>query len=319
MLLATDGAGHGLNIARPAGPTSPPPAAGGGSEGSGAYRPDWAPTPTPSPSPGPSPTPPAASPAEWDPAIAARAAENALLAANVYADDVALPSGFRVAGTADLDQLGLSPEMLEQPGSSFRAQVYATGTGEDSRYVIAFRGSQTAEDWVNNLQQGAGMDSASYAKALEIGKVIGRSDAEVVFTGHSLGGGLASAAAIASGREADTFNAAGLAGDTIAAARNVAVGLGRGDAPVQAWHVPGEILTLLQNGGDRVVGTIGGTVFGGPLGGSIGAAVVDMPEAYGIQHALPDARPEGAGWLDGMNPVSRHGMDWVLAGTAALR
>jgi len=315
MQLATDGAGYNPNIAPVAAPTAAPPLPIRAGEGSGAYRADWS---VPSPSPGPSPVAPPAPAASPDPTLAARAAENALLADDVYHDTAVPPAGFRVAGAAELEHLGLSPEMLEQPGSSFRARVYATGTGDETRYVIAFRGSQTAEDWANNVQQGAGMNSASYAKALEIGKVVGRTDADVVFTGHSLGGGLASEAAIASGREADTFNAAGLAEGTVDAARAVAASAGREVAPVQAWHVRGEILTVLQNGGDRAIGTVGGMLFGGPLGGPIGAAVVDMPEAYGIHHVLPDVRPEGASWLEGLNPVSRHGMDWVLAGTAAL-
>ena len=46
--------------------------------------------------------------------------------------------------------------------------------------------------------------------------------------------------------------------------------------------------------------------------------LADAPEAYGTQHTLPDVRPEGKGFFDGLNPVDRHGMDWVIAGTRAL-
>jgi len=295
---------------------APAPAASG--DGSAAYRADWR---APSPQPGPAPSAPAtvATPAPAnDTDLVARAQQDALLSADVYHDTATPPPGFRVADSADLEKLGLSPEMLEQPGSSFRARVYATGEGASERYVVAFRGSQTGEDWKNDFEQAAGFNAPSYAKALEIGKTIARSDANVTFTGHSLGGGLASDAAIASGREADTFNAAGLASGTLSSARAVAQANGRGTAAVQAYHVPREILTSLQNGGDRAIGGVLGDLVAGPLGGLAGGAILDAPSAYGTEHALPDVRPQGVNWFEGLNPISRHGIDWVLAGAAAL-
>lgn len=231
---------------------------------------------------------------------------NAALSADVYRAEPTPPAGYRVASAADLDRLGVSPEMLEQPGSSFRARVYVSG---DS-YVVAFRGSQTGEDWKNNVQQALGLNSESYAKALEIGKAIARVDADVSFTGHSLGGGLASAAAVASGREAVTFNASGLSDRTIAGARSIASANGRGAASVHAFYVPGDALHLIQEGGDRAIGFT--------LGGIAGGALADAPEAYGTQHALPDVRPADRNWFEGLNPIDRHGIDWVVAGAGAL-
>lgn len=293
-----------------------PTQAAASGDGSAAYRADWR-SPAPQPGPAPSATTTTPAPAN-DTDLVARAKQDALLSADVYHDTATPPPGFRVADAADLDALGLSPEMLEQPGSSFRARVYATGEGASERYVVAFRGSATGEDWKNDFEQAAGLGSASYAKALEIGKAIARSDADVTFTGHSLGGGLASDAAIASGREADTFNAAGLAPGTLSSARAVAQANGRGAAAVQAWHVPHEILTSLQNGGDRAIGGALGDLVAGPLGGLAGGAILDAPSAYGTARTLPDARPQGVNWLEGLNPISRHGIDWVLAGAAAL-
>lgn len=236
---------------------------------------------------------------------------NALLSEDVYRAEPTPPAGYRVATADDLKALGLTPAMLEMPGSSFRARVYVTGAGSSAEYTVAFRGSSAGEDWSNNARQALGLNSESYAKALQIGRQIARSDEQVSFTGHSLGGGLASAAAIASGRHADTFNAAGLHADTIAAARGIANSEGRGAASVEAWYVPREILHSIQNGGDRVLG--------GLLGGIPGAVIADAPEAYGTQRALPDIRPEGKSFFDGLNPIDRHGMDWVVAGTGGLR
>lgn len=286
-------------------------------DGASAYAADW--QGTPSVVRALAPQAPARPANDSD--LTARAQQNALLSADVYQDMAAPPSGFHVASTEALRDLGLTPTMLEQPGvSSFRARVYVAADGEGgTRYVVAFRGSQTGEDWRNNLGQGLGLDAPSYDKALQIGRQIARSGEDVTFTGHSLGGGLASAAAIASGREADTFNAAGLADRTIGEARGIATQTGRGAAAVQASHVPGEALTLVQDGGDRAAGSILGGLLGGPIGGIAGGVGADAPPAYGTRHTLPDVRPGDRSFWDGLNPVDRHGIDWVLAGAAALR
>lgn len=257
--------------------------------------------------PGPAPTPVQAAPvrtptASGPPLETARAQENALLAADVYNDRASPPAGFRVADQGDLDRLNLTPSMLEQPGSSFRARVYVTGQGADERYVVAFRGSQSGEDWLNNFQQAAGADSESYNKALAIGQRLSRSEAPIALTGHSLGGGLASAAAVASGYPADTFNAAGLHGDTIRDASRIAAAAGRPTAAVEAFHVRGEALTAAQEGTD-------GWIWGR----------ADLPNAYGTSRELPFAVPEGKNWFEQRNPIDRHMIDWVLSGAAALR
>ena len=242
---------------------------------------------------------------------------NALLAKDVYNDVPSPPAGYRAASDADLARLGLTAEMLEQPGeSSFRARVYVSGEAGQEQYTVVFRGSQAGDDWKSNAQQGLGFNSEHYANALEIGKKLARTDADVTLVGHSLGGGLAAEAAIASGRPADTFNAAGLHQNTIEKAQAVAQANDRGTASINNYRVHGEILTTLQEGGDRAIGAgLGSLINGG--GAIVGASVVDLPEAYGAQHNLPNVRPEGAHWWDSINPVDRHSMDWVLAGTAA--
>lgn len=233
---------------------------------------------------------------------------SAIIASDVYNDTAQPPAGYRVATEADLRQLGLTPQMLEQPDSSFRARVYVTGEGADTSYTVGFRGTQSREDWVNNARQGLGWPSGHYEKAQAIGEAVARSGVEnVTLTGHSLGGGLASAAAIVSGRDAHSFNAAGLADATIdrATAAGQAVGV---DAPgqVDAYYVRGEILSLIQDGGDRVIG--------GLLGGVLGGLAADAPEAYGNRHELDAVKPEGSRFWEHNGLVERHGMDWVIRG-----
>src|SRR5699024_6850510 len=105
----------------------------------------------------------------------------------------------------------------------------------------------------------------------------------------------------------------------------IAQSASRSEAPIQAYHVKGEVLTGVQNGGDRVLGGIfggGAGVLLGPagiIGGSIlGSSKADAPEAYGIQHTLPDVAPTDKNLIERLNPIDRHMIDWVLAGAAAL-
>ncbi len=242
--------------------------------------------------------------------IAPQPRELALMAADVFRDVANPPSGFRVATDADLGKLGLKPADLTSTQSPFRARVFVKGAGADAQFVVSFRGSTSSADWKANFQQSLGLTSDHYRKALAIGsKLALAGNVNVTLTGHSLGGGLASAAAIASGRSATTFNAAGLSDATIKQAQTVHdnAGIKSKDA-VTAYYVRGEILSAIQDGGDRVIGGI--------LGGLIGGGAVDAPEAYGKRIGLNAVRPEGLRWYQD-NPGARHGMDWVLSSLGA--
>lgn len=231
--------------------------------------------------------------------------ELALMAQDVYNDVPAPPPGYRVATDADLARIGLSPQDLWSPQSAFRARVYLNGEGAGAQYVVSFRGSTDASDWKANAQQALGLPSDQYARALMIARAIDRHpDANVTLTGHSLGGGLASAAALASGRDAATFNAAGLSDATIDQAEGIHGNAGAPPPEIAAFYVRGEILSAVQDGGDRVLGAI--------FGGIAGGILADAPEAYGERIGLDAVRPEGQHWYQD-NPVARHGMDWVLS------
>ena len=259
------------------------------------------------------------------------AATLARLSNDVYSDRAVPPAGFRTASVADLNRLGLRQADLEPTNSAFRARVYATGAGAETQYVVAFRGSTTdARDWVSNGQQAAGLPSDHYSRALAIGRALARNDdVPVTLTGHSLGGGLASAAAIASGQDATTFNAAGLSQNTINQANTIRTGANAsGVAQVSAYYVRGEILTVLQEGGDRVLGGIlgrfAGSAVGGPLGGVAGAqfgrAYADAPSAYGNRIALEPVRPSDLAWYQDfpvLTSFNRHGMNYVLSSIGA--
>jgi len=149
-----------------------------------------------------------------------------------------------------LAKLGLKPMDLNPPGSNFRAAVFLRESPPfapaEVGYVVVFKGTSpdSAEDWQNNFRQGLNAESPYYKRAVTIGSnvhdAVGNPpNPRVSFAGHSLGGGLASAAAKASGLPANTFNAAGLHPATVAR-----YGGNPADAAdVRAYHVPGDPLT----------------------------------------------------------------------------
>ena len=126
------------------------------------------------------------------------------------------------------------------PAIGFNAAMYRDFISQ--RYILAFTGTDDLEDWIENIWQGMGNDLAQYKLAMEIGvalqqlqgrrvtlqgKLIPTDEEEendpvlkFIITGHSLGGGLSSAASVVSNIEAVTFNAAGLHRDTLNNAPN---------------------------------------------------------------------------------------------------
>ncbi len=116
-------------------------------------------------------------------------------------------------------EIPIDPSELEDPTSGFRAAIYQNDKGQ---YVVAFAGTN---DWGvgeggdsdDNLGQGAGFQTQEYSQAMALGRraeaVFG--DGNVAFAGQSLGGGLASAATLATDSAGVTFNSSGLSNDTL--------------------------------------------------------------------------------------------------------
>lgn len=243
--------------------------------------------------------------------------EKARLSADVYNPQKGPPEGWNnISGDSEkLGKYGLKPKDLEQPGSEFRAQVYEPDPkvfGNDMKPTVVFKGTtpSSTEDWANNLKQGLNMESSYYKNAVGIGKSVSESGQQVEMAGHSLGGGMASAASRASGRPATTFNAAGLNPKTVE--RYGGTVHNPASENITVYQVAGEMLTGIQEQG--LLGTLGaaaaGFAIGGPVGAAIGAAAkiglaAGMADALGIRRPLPGT---------GMNPVGRHGMDQVIDG-----
>lgn len=184
------------------------------------------------------------------------------------------------------NRIPLDPALLNDDRTGFHAEIYQH---EDGGYVVAYRGSELGGkpseymDWVNNGQQGLGMASSQYSSAIELAKHAERvfGDGNVALTGHSLGGGLASAASLATGASAVTFNSSGLSNETLEslgfnpnAIRDSVAETGQ----VRRYAVNGDQLTAAQEDLPAL-----------PLVGS-------PPEAVG--HALRIDPPPGTGFGD---------------------
>ena len=125
----------------------------------------------------------------------------AQLASRVYdrkdiRNKMTLPQDFTELGWQDDDPL-----------TGFSAGVYQNG----NQIVISFTGTnekQLKDFVVANIPSGAGFGSAQITRAAELVLEIMRQhpDAEISFTGHSLGGGLASIMAILFDKKAVVFD-----------------------------------------------------------------------------------------------------------------
>lgn len=186
--------------------------------------------------------------------------ENMRCARHVYAtpksDLGPAPPGFREPTEEDLARMGLTKDMLEssdRPG--FRAAVYIKdpdvwGPDPDPAAVLAFRGSTPERvDWENNFAQGMNLESPYYRQAVTIGDKLAASGAKVQIAGHSLGGGLASAAQGASGLPCSTYNAAGLHPETVRRYLGPDQAAPGDPSAINAIRVRGEVLTATQEEG----------------------------------------------------------------------
>ena len=97
---------------------------------------------------------------------------------------------------------------------TFPSGFYAGVFTRDNKAVIAFRGSELGKaDWVTNGILAQDIVPLEYHQAISEALRLKQkySQYEIHYTGHSLGGGLATAAAISTGDTATVFDASGIA------------------------------------------------------------------------------------------------------------
>ena len=159
--------------------------------------------------------------------------------------------------------------MLHPDKSGYRAEVYLPDKsvlGPDAKPVLVFKGSTGAivdpaapggrresasEDFLaNNIPQGLGLKTDYYDRAMDAARLLQRQpDFKFEIAGHSLAGGMASAASAVTGVEATTFNAAGLHPNTAQRyAQENGLTVYNPRDTVKAFQVGGEMLTDGQAG-----------------------------------------------------------------------
>jgi hypothetical protein len=131
-------------------------------------------------------------------------------------------------------------EVKDDPQTGFRAVALKPVDANDERVIVAFSGSDEGGDWDDNLRQGAGIPTAQYGQAVDFAEKWKASDGDnVILTGHSLGGGLASYASIKTDLPATAVNGAPLALNNL--------GFNPFDAlRITQYYVPGEALSVVN-------------------------------------------------------------------------
>lgn len=142
--------------------------------------------------------------------------------------------------------LGLDDSLFND-GSFSSTLFYNQDTGE---YILAFRGTDNLGDWKDNFLQASGEATPQYKKAVVLARELEQvlPTAALAFTGHSLGGGLATAAALSIDAPATVFNPAALHPDTAAA---LTLDYAAAQTLVDVTTVDGDLLTSIQQSGSQ--------------------------------------------------------------------
>jgi len=227
------------------------------------------------------------------------------MASFVYHDDPdkKLPKNWEMAVNNSTVQNMLDDFNSDFVKDGFYADIYKKkGTNE---YVLAFRGSENPFkdplDWATNASQAMGSDlfKSQYDKALKLIKDFQATcdTCSISITGHSLGGGLASAAGLVTGLPTYTFNAAGVHENTIP--DTVRYKISQPNEHIKAYHSKNDPLSLVQD--NRNVAAVSA--------GVASAAVLAIPGATALSLAgqcigVVSGTPEGTVAADVINKFS---------------
>ena len=234
---------------------------------------------------------------------AGRDADYARLAQAAYETGDPIPDGWRKVPDDELAELGIDPSELNTK-YGMQASVYQNA---DGKYVVAFRGTELgltlegAKDVAADVQGAAGVSHQvedAMNLSTKLAQAVGRENVD--FTGHSLGGELASAAALATGGAAVTFNAAGLSETSQAIARGKCIDNFGYDAqaPMDGSNVKAYSYELdpLNNFQDDM--------HANPLT----FRDKSIPRAYGERHIV---RADFITKISPHNPIDYHHMDYL--------
>jgi hypothetical protein len=202
----------------------------------------------------------------------------------------------------DLPESLQKPELWNNDDTGFHAKIFKDDLG---RYVVAYRGTVTDDDDLMkkdvmvDAKQALGMETEQYNNAMELSKMINKelSEEEVIFAGHSKGGGEAAAAGTITGRPTYTYNSAGLSEKTVSR-------YSQGDSSLKdskhiiALNATTDILSMAQDGRFFIAGAISNIPV---LGTLVAPVVAKIPKAAGKRTSLITDKT--------FNPVANHSVE----------
>ena len=133
--------------------------------------------------------------------------------------------GYEKLNAEEMDKLGITDSKeIDDPHTGFKADIYKDKNGD---YVLVYRGTYSdpdhpendlihdwSKEWTDdNMKQGLGMGSEQYNKSIKLAEKVNSNkpkDKQLTIAGHSLGGGLATAAGAATGSKTYAFCPAGV-------------------------------------------------------------------------------------------------------------
>lgn len=161
-------------------------------------------------------------------------------------DDVYVPLAEHVYNAKVGDKTSNGWEVMkvdDNDETGFQGALYKGTYNNKTEYIYATAGTDftSLSDWQNNIQQITTGNAEQYSQSVKIAGQLSKDYQGISFTGHSLGGGLASANALAVEGKAVTFNAAGLSNATKNNLR-----LTNDKANITAYVVQGEAVSHYQ-------------------------------------------------------------------------
>lgn len=136
----------------------------------------------------------------------------ALLSHGAYHKDWQQILGVERLNEAQLHSLGIDAKLLSDESTGFQANICRF----NDLYILCFAGTNDIVDFYASIRQGLGQYEPQYYQAVGLTNILFNSvKGNVICTGHSLGGGLASISALASQSPCIAFSPAGLAKNTV--------------------------------------------------------------------------------------------------------
>lgn len=135
-----------------------------------------------------------------------------LIANGIYFKDWHHMHGVERLNHTQLQEIGIDSSLLRDTSTGFEANICRF----NDLYIICFAGSDELVDFYADIRQGLGYYEPQYFQAVNLTNILYKaSEGNMICVGHSLGGGLATFAALASNTPCIAFSSAGVARNTI--------------------------------------------------------------------------------------------------------